>query len=324
MEHVKVAVLDLGSTSFRLVVAEANAAGRIEPLLRKRTALHLGLAVGREGRISGPHATAAVETVRSFRRCAVRAGAERMLTVATSALRDASNRDKLARRLGAAAGGPVRFLTGREEAALMFAALTTGLGIGEETVLGLDLGGGSLELAVGDGRGPEWAGTLPLGASRLTGRFVAHDPMTRSERSRLRAHVEDVLRPAIPDVLGPRRVRCLAAGGTVKGLARLVAGARGHRSPVDGYAVSGAELGELWGRLAAAGRAKRLRMPGMNPDRADVLGAGAIVVTSLMSLLGLEELTVSGWGLREGIILEALGLVRVPVESPGAPVPAGV
>ncbi|HMC09056.1 MAG TPA: Ppx/GppA family phosphatase, partial [Actinomycetota bacterium] len=117
------------------------------PHLQRRERLNLGKVVGREGRISEPHASAAATAVAKLRRRAEAVGSDRIVAVATSALRDARNREKVARRLEAAAGTPVRILSGDEEAALTFAAMRAALPLGEGRVLGVDLGGGSLELA---------------------------------------------------------------------------------------------------------------------------------------------------------------------------------
>jgi len=308
---VKVAVLDLGSSSFRLVVAKGGPRGSIRPVLRKRAPLHLGRVVGSLGTIPEPEATDAVETVLRFRRLAEQAGAKRIITVATSALRDAANREEMAARLEEAGGGPIRFLTGDEEAALTFAAMRAAHSVGEEPVLGLDLGGGSLEIAVGNRSTLEWTGSFELGSSRLSGRFIRHDPPTPAERSRLVAHVLKALGPLEPDLAAFRPVRCIAAGGTVKALARLAAAERLGSAPVSvgGAVLRVGKLNKLADALLTRDHDERLAMAGMNPERADVLGAGASVLASALTLFGFPQLVASDWGLREGIILQALGVI---------------
>ncbi|MGH2707496.1 MAG: hypothetical protein ACRDJK_04300, partial [Actinomycetota bacterium] len=294
---------------------EADREGRIVPLVRKRARLELGLVVGREGRIPKLDGAAAVEAVAKFRRQAERAGAERIVTVATSALRDAANRKKLARRLEAAAGEPVRFLSGEEEAALTFTAMRAGLGIGKVEVLGADLGGGSLELAVGNRDRIEWTTSLDLGASRLAGRFLAGAPMTSASRTCLTDHVEGVLRPLASDPSRSWPSRCVASGGTVKAIARIAAAPWSAASPsLHGLTLGAKELVAVCERIISVSRRTLRRMPGADPNRAHLLGSGALVVASLVTFLGLAEVTVSTWGLREGIIFEALGLA---VADPG-------
>jgi exopolyphosphatase/guanosine-5'-triphosphate,3'-diphosphate pyrophosphatase len=308
-----VAVLDLGSSSFRLVVAKAGLDGSIQPMLRKRAPLHLGRVVGSCGMIPAAEAELAVETVVRFRRLAEQAGAKKIITVATSALRDADNRDEIAERLEVAGGQPVRFLTGDEEAALTFTAMRAAHSIGKKRVLGLDLGGGSLEIAVGNDRKLDWTGSFELGSSRLSGGFIRHDPPRPEERAALVAHVVETLREVEPELALLRPVQCIAAGGTVKALARVAAAERlgGPPVTVGGTILKVGKLNRLADRLFAWDHEERLAMTGMNPDRADVLGSGAEVLASALALFGFPNLVASDWGLREGIILQALGLGEV-------------
>jgi exopolyphosphatase/guanosine-5'-triphosphate,3'-diphosphate pyrophosphatase len=299
-----VAVLDLGSISFRLTVADWVPGQGLVPQLQRRHRLNLGMVVGREGQISEPHASAAVKAVAKLRRRAELAGSDRIVAVATSSLRDARNRDKLARRLEAAAGAPVRILSGDEEAALMFAALRAGVPLGDGRILGVDLGGGSLELAVGSGERLEWTASLELGAARLVGRFLHHDPPTAVERARMVSCVETALGSLPSGDFWP--ASCVAAGGTVKALARLLVASGDAAGPLNGLWLGTDTIKELSNWLLGAGLRKRRRMPGMDRHRVDMLGAGGLVLASLLGRLGLEGMTVSEWGLREGVILEAL------------------
>jgi exopolyphosphatase/guanosine-5'-triphosphate,3'-diphosphate pyrophosphatase len=286
-------------------------------VLRKRAPLHLGRVVGSVGRIPGPDAEVAVETVERFRHLAEQAGAKRIITVATSALRDAGNREEVAARLEVAAGGPVRFLTGDEEAALTFAAMRAAHSIGKRRALGLDLGGGSLEIAVGNETSLDWTGSFELGSSRLSGRFIRHDPPTPNERSRLVAHVLKVLRPLEPELASLRPLQCIAAGGTVKAIARLAVAERLGGAPVSvgGTVLKVGKLNRIAECLFLRDHEERLSLPGMNADRADVLGAGASVLAWALGVFGFTHLVTSDWGLREGIILQALGLTE-PVRDP--------
>jgi exopolyphosphatase/guanosine-5'-triphosphate,3'-diphosphate pyrophosphatase len=304
---MRVAVLDLGSLSFRLVVAEADKAGRIFPLSKKRAVLNLGLVVGREGRIPEPFATDAVNTVLELRAHAQSLGAERLIPIATSALRDADNRSELATRLRIAAGGPIRFLTGEEEAQLTFTALRAGFELGDQTILGLDLGGGSLELVVGNVSALDLVESIPLGAARLMGAFARHDPMKAKERNRLRLNVERTLLDVVSNIRlrGPQRF--LAAGGTVKAIARIIAADRERQgAEVHGMFLGTDELARLRDGVVKMSRSKRARLRGAR-SRAEVLPAGAIVLASVASMLGADGLEVSEWGLREGMILRTLG-----------------
>ena len=314
---MRVAVLDLGSTSFRLVVADWVPDLGLVPHVQRRERLNLGLVVGREGRIPEPHASAAVKAVIKLRRRAEQSGADRIVAVATSALRDARNRDKVVRRLAAAAGVPVRILSGDEEAALTFAALRAGLPLGDERVLGVDLGGGSLELAVGSGSGLEWTASLALGASRLVGSTVAHDPPTEAERALLVSHIDRELAALASGQFWP--ARCVAAGGTVKALARAVIASGAAGGPLGGLELQTSDVEAMSDRILCMNPRQRRRTPGLDRHRGDVLGAGGLVIARLLGHLGFDRVTVSEWGLREGVILEA---VEIASTVHAEPVPA--
>jgi len=321
---VRVAVLDLGSTSFRLVVADWDPGMGLVPRVQRRKHLNLGMVVGREGRIPESHASTAVKAVTKLRRRAELSGTDRIVAVATSALRDAGNGEKVARRLAAAAGVPVHILSGDEEAALMFRALQAGLPLPDGPVLGVDLGGGSLELAVGTGTGLDWTSSLELGASRLAGRFIRHDPVTRNERARIEEQIETIL-DTLPDG-SPWPAPCVVAGGTVKALARLMIASGAAAGPLHGLRLATVDIEALGELLLAEKQPRRRRIPGMDRHRVDVLGAGTLVLIGLLRRLDLGQVTVSEWGLREGVILEAAEQAQgegtpAPLKVPGEGAP---
>lgn len=307
---MRVAVIDLGSSSFRLVVAVATARGRIRHVTRKREDISLGLEVGREGRISPKVARRTLAAVRRLKQRASRDDADHLIVVATSALRDAENADEMHERLEDEVGRPVRFLSGHEEAALTYAAIAAGMDLGDEPTLGIDLGGGSLELATGRGAELDRTWSLPLGAARLTGHFVRHDPMTAEERDRMGLDIRAALRPVL--TRGANVPHVVAAGGGVKALARLLS--EGHGS-VGGTVLATDSLWWLRDRLVATSLEERLALPGMAPRRAAVVPAAAVVVTTLLSMLRVPTVIVSDRGVREGIILQAVGLVPQMVSA---------
>jgi exopolyphosphatase/guanosine-5'-triphosphate,3'-diphosphate pyrophosphatase len=301
---MRVAVVDLGSSSFRLVVAEATTRGRIRHVTRKREEISLGLAVGREGRIPPDEAKATVEAAVRLKARAAREDVDHLIVVATSALREAENADEMRDRLEARLGQPVRFLRGHEEAALTYAAMSARMDLGADPTLAIDLGGGSLELATGRGSDLERTWSLPLGAARLTGRFIRHDPMTADERDRLGVEIRAALRPALTH--GASVPNVVAAGGAVKAMARLLSKGRGS---LGGTVLTTESLWWLRDRLVNSSLEERLALPGMARRRAGVVPAASVVVTTLLAMLRVPTVIVSEWGVREGIILQAVGLV---------------
>lgn len=314
------AVLDLGSTTFQLLVADATPEGSLTPVLRDRVVLNLGLVLAGRGRIPAEVAARAVDTARRLHGIAVRTGAEHIVPLATSALRDSPNRPELEALFEDALGGEVRFIDGREEARLTFAGVAASVAVGPGPTLLLDLGGGSLEVALAVEHGLRWGRSLPIGAGRLTGLLVHHDPPTRAERKLIRAAVDQEVAAVVDEVAAGAPVRCIASGGTAGALARLIAFRRWSAPPasLNQHSVSVGDLRELTRELAALPLAERLRLPGIDERRAELLPAGGWILTQAAAAFGVDELVHSEWGLREGAVLDAVGLADRPPLAPEA------
>lgn len=303
-EKVRLAVADLGSTSFHMLVADATPDGHLERVTREREMLRLGAAIGPDGLIPPETCERAVDAARRLGRVAARAGAEQVLAIATAALRDAKNGRKLAEQLGRALSSDVRILSGQEEARLIFSAFRRRVGLGDEPALGLDLGGGSLELAVGNASHLSFEETLRLGVTRLHGELEPSDPMTGSESRALRARVEEALAPLAPRIQALAPVRCIAAGGTARALGRLLL--EEEDGALRGLLVSAEQLEKLAQRLRRSSHSERLDMVGIDARRADLLPTGALILSTLLQTLRLPGMMISDWGIREGAILGAV------------------
>jgi exopolyphosphatase/guanosine-5'-triphosphate,3'-diphosphate pyrophosphatase len=305
---VRLAVLDLGSTSFHLLVADASPDGSIERVLNERVMLRLGSLIGEGGRVPEDVCARAVETARQLGETARRAQVDLLLPVATAALRDARNGREVAKRIGEAVGVPTRIISGLEEARLTFAAFRRRLEVGSHLALGIDLGGGSLELITGDDRDVRFETTLPLGTARLHAELVRSDPMTRDERRAVRARVRERLAEYAEAMKRWAPDPCIATGGSLRALARLAAAEEGRdpEASIHGRRLEAEALHELTRRLARSSQEERLEMPGMRRRRADLVPTGAVILDTLVEEFALPALTVSDWGLREGVILEAM------------------
>jgi exopolyphosphatase/guanosine-5'-triphosphate,3'-diphosphate pyrophosphatase len=321
---MRIAVFDLGSTSFHALVVDVDARGRLERVLRSRETLHLAHASARNGgHVPEDAAFQALRAVRSLRKDAERTGPDVVVASATSALRDATNGDHLIERLEVALRHPIRVLDGDEEAELAYLGATSGLGILDEDVLVADLGGGSLEIAVGRGPNVDLTATFPLGASRMTALHVSNDPPHLIELEAVERAVSDACGDLFATVRSRGPMRCVVAGGTGRAVARLlaanrpsdhIAGGPGVSPGLNGMIVPNAELHALSRRLASLNRDERIAL-GIQAKRVDVLPAGALILSCVAEGLDTGSLEVSEWGLREGLLLEA-------AERFGRPMPA--
>ncbi|MBM4381840.1 MAG: histidine phosphatase family protein [Deltaproteobacteria bacterium] len=303
----RLAVLDLGSSSFHLLVADAEPGGAIHRVGRERVMLRLGALITEGGKIPRSAADAAVETVSQMRKDAADAGADRVIAVATAALRDATNSREVVARLSEALDERVRVLSGEEEARLIFRAIAQRLSLNDERALGIDLGGGSLELALGANGEVRWERSLPIGSVRIHQELGRDDPLTSAQQEAIAARVRDSLAPLRERVEGFAAQSAVAIGGTVRALYRLANALDEdtHRIPPDAR-LRRSELDALVAKLADSTHAGRMRMRGMSARRADLLPTGALIVREILRSLGLREVAVCDWGLREGVILDAI------------------
>ena len=318
---MRYAVLDLGSNSFHLLVADVEGSA-VAPVRREREMLHLGRALARHGRIPLDLEVRAVATVDRLADLARRSGAQELVAVGTEALRG-PERAALVARLSEVVGTPVEILDGAEEARLAYLGARASVDVEQEPTLVIDLGGGSLELAIGTGERILWACSLPLGASRLTAMLDPIDssdpddmdePVSARQLDELRVHIARQLDPAVATVSEHAPATVLAVGGTVRALARLLA-VRADRwlpSTVNQAPLTLDELADAVADLTEVGTAERARMPGVKSRRADHLHVAAMVLEATLRRVGGASARVSDWGLREGVLLHRFGKIRVP------------
>lgn len=306
MSDHPVAVIDIGSNSGRIVVVRVTADGHLQIVADERAPLRLSRDVAESGRLGDDALERTVLALRDFLAVARGAGAGDIVAVATAAVREAEDGDAFVDAIHDRTGLDVEVIEGEQEAAFAFLGAVHGLPV--EDGLLFDIGGGSLEVTRFTDRHLDRAWTLPLGALRLSDRFLTTDPPTPTERAALAEHVRAALEAAGIGKLGDRQ-QVVGTGGTVRNLARM--DARRHRSFIPhlhGYRASVTRLRAEADQLAARTVKRRRTTAGLNEDRADSIVGGAEAVLALLDLTGTADLLVSGQGLREGVALTALGL----------------
>ena len=305
---MRIAALDLGSNSFHLLVADVHPDGTFEPITREKDMLRLGDDVARSGRISPSLADRAVASVRRLRQLADGLGTQEVIAKATSAIRTATNGSELVDRIEAETGVEVEVISGLEEARLIFAAVRASLVLEPAPALCVDIGGGSVELVIGDAAGLRWATSVPLGVGRLTAELVQSDPPSRADRAALEARIRADLAPTLGEVLGRRPQMAVGTSGTINDLARLAAVNEGGEFPAsaNGLRIEAEPLRALQRRIVRMRSAERRRLPGIEEKRADLLPAGVTLLATIFDIFEIDSMVTSDWALREGIVLDAV------------------
>ena len=302
---MRVGVVDIGTNSTRLLVAEVDG-GAMTELERRTTVTRLGEGLEASGRLSDAATGRVADALAEYRAVLDDLGAERVVAVATSAMRDAANgpefRDEIERRFGLDA----RTISGDEEARLTFLGATSGRDAGAATLV-IDIGGGSTEFVVGHpGGDPEFHVSTRMGSVRHTERHLRSDPPTEAELAALAADARAIVEADVPaDVRAS-----VDAGIAVAGTATSLAAIDQQLDPYDPERVHGYRLGagsceRLLARLAELTVAQRRDVPGLHPDRAPTIVAGAGILLESMRACGLDEIEVSENDILHGAALAA-------------------
>ncbi|MFZ4515700.1 MAG: HD domain-containing protein [Acidimicrobiia bacterium] len=306
---MRIATFDLGSNSFHLLIAEAGPNQTFVPITTDKEMLSLGAAVAEhDGIIPDELLARALDTVRRFRRLADAGGAQEIRAVATSAFRIAQNADVLLDRIASECGVEVEVISGHREAELVFGAVRAAVVLQPAPALCADLGGGSLELIVGDATGARWLTSLPLGVGRLTAQYVHEDPLSKKERRRLHDAIRKILDPVINEVaeFAPRML--VGSSGTFQAIAAMCAARRFGSVPMrlNQFRFTQAEFHEVAQSVLALDAEGRRSVMGLDARRVPVIAAGLLVCGALFDATGIDAMTISEWALREGVLLDAI------------------
>ncbi|CAM2880220.1 Ppx/GppA phosphatase family protein [Saccharomonospora xinjiangensis] len=304
---MRLGVLDVGSNTVHLLVVDAHRGAHPTPMHSEKSVLRLVEQIDEGGELDKKAADELVIAVAEARDAAERLGCEEVMSFATSAIRDAVNAAEVLRRVADETGIELQVLTGEQEATLTFLAVRRWFGWSAGRLLVLDIGGGSLEVAMGIDEEPEFAESLPLGAGRITRTRFANDPPTRSEVVATSAWLEDQLADLADRVAStgvPDRV--VATSKTFRTLARLTGAAPSSAGPRVSRVLTRAGLRQLIAFISRMSSDDLAQLEGVSPSRAHQLVAGALVAEATMRALSLESLEICPWALREGVILQRL------------------
>ena len=312
---MRVASVDLGTNSTRLLVADVRD-GSLEEVARVTKITRLGEGVDERKRLLPVPIARVRNVLTDFRREAEQLGAERTLAVATSAVRDAENGEAFLGEIEWSYGFTTRLLTGDEEAQLTFRGVSLGREVAADTLV-IDIGGGSTELVVGGADGLRFHDSLDLGCVRLTERFLHSDPPTGEELDACAEAVSALLAERVPSDVRPETA--IGVAGTITSIAALDLGlAEYDAERVHGHRLSGEGAVAQLDRLASVPLAERREIPALDPDRAPVIVAGAVILKEALDHFGLDGLEVSEHDILDGAALEAAELPE-PEEGEAPP-----
>jgi exopolyphosphatase / guanosine-5'-triphosphate,3'-diphosphate pyrophosphatase len=304
---MRLGVLDVGSNTVHLLVVDAHPGARPWPAYSHKTELRLAEHLDEKGCIDAGGAKRLVSFVAEALTVGEDQGVEELLAFATSAIREAPNGEEVLARVTRETGVELSVLPGGDEARLTFLAVRRWFGWSSGRLLVLDIGGGSLELAVGVDEYPDVAASLPLGGGRLTRDRLLGDPPRPEDVRALRRYVRaEIAKQARQFTVGGPVDHVVGSSKTFRSLARITGAAPSVEGPYVRRRLACVDLREWVPRLATMSAKKRAALPGVSAGRAPQLLAGAVVAEAALDLLGAEGLEICPWALREGIILRRL------------------
>jgi len=300
---MRLGVLDVGSNTVHLQVVDAHPGARPSPATNQKVELRLHEYLNKEGEITSEGVALLEESIADAISHAKEFQTEEILAFATSAIRDAKNGKDILDQINKKFEIDLQVLSGDDEAQMTFLAVRRWLGWSSGRLLVLDIGGGSLEIAVGDDERAEATISLPLGASRLTREYLDSDPHTSKEIKALETFVYDAIKQSLPEDISKHIAdHFVATSKTFRTLARL--GEHWFEDNPKYLKIN--SLTKMIPKLQDMSNKQRAELPGVSQSRARQIVAGAIVARNVMERLHINELEICPWALREGIVLRWL------------------
>jgi exopolyphosphatase/guanosine-5'-triphosphate,3'-diphosphate pyrophosphatase len=300
---MRIAAIDIGTNSLHMIVCRVRPDKSFEVIDREKDMVRLG-AGGLDGRrLAEPTVAAAIQTLSKFVRIAQSQGADEVIAVATSAVREAENGADFVAAVRREVGLRVRVISGTEEARLIHLAATYAVDIGGRPAVVIDIGGGSTEITFGTAERMQTGRSFKIGVIRLTERFITADPVSDRDAQRLVRHVRRETRAYLGQLARRRVGRVIGTSGTILSLGSLAAGTR-PTEDARNRRIPAKAIHQVRKELVSKTLEARLKMPSMDPRRADLAPAGALLLDTLLEGLAATEITLCDFALREGLILD--------------------
>jgi exopolyphosphatase/guanosine-5'-triphosphate,3'-diphosphate pyrophosphatase len=299
-------VLDVGSNTVHLLIVDAHAGAAPIPAMSQKYELRLAEQLKDDGDLKKASIKTLIEVLNECNKFIVEHDCDELLAFATSALRESKNSEAILEQIRNETGIDLQVLDGEHEAILTFLAVRRWFGWSSGRLLVADIGGGSLEVAIGPDEYPELAMSTPLGAGRLTREFFTSEIPNSSEVRQLRSYVKKTLEKDFSSLLKSELDHAVGTSKTFRQLARLGGAAPASEGQRVQRELTFDTLTTWVPKIAQMNYAQRAQLPGVSAGRAEQLLAGAIVAQETMDFLKLDTLEICPWALREGIILRRL------------------
>ncbi len=303
---MRIAAIDIGTNSVHMIVVRVRTDLSFEVIDREKVMVRLG-AGGLDGKALTTEAmNAALQALSKFKRLAESHRVDEILAAATSATREARNGGEFLARIERETGIRPRVITGTEEARLIHQAAVYGVDVGTGRAVVIDVGGGSTEITLGNATAIQAARSFKIGVIRLTERFVQSDPLSGRDERKLTKHILSEIGRHCDQITAIGFDRVIGTSGTILSLGAVAATAARGTTPAElrNLRVSAKQIRRLRKEIVALNPAQRLTVPGLDPRRADLVVAGAVLLDTILRRLGAEELTLCDLALREGLVLD--------------------
>ena len=297
--------IDIGTLTCRLLIAELAPSGTLRELRSDRRILRLGQGVDRDRMLRGDAMARVAETLKEW--CTLMEGyqLDASIAVATSAVRDAGNREEFVRLIHRQTGLEIEILSGEEEARRTILGIRSGLPAGVSDVLALDIGGGSTEFILDRPGQTPMMRSVDIGVVRLCERLLRHDPPTSEEIHQAREWVRAETVAAVGEMTLPVGLTFVGTAGTITSLAAMAQQLPTYEpARIHNYRLARSVVEELESTLLARTKSERVGLPGLEANREEVIAAGAIILRTVMETVKIPSLLVSDLGLREGVLLD--------------------
>jgi len=304
---VRLAAIDIGSNSIHMIVAQLAEGGAITTLWRLKEMVGLGRISFPSRRLSADAIHRAMLTLRHFQQFAQQKEAEKIVAVATSAVREAENGGDFIERVRAELGLHIKVVSGKDEARLIYLGVRHAMDLAAGAHLLVDVGGGSVEFIVADQQRALLLESLKLGSARMTARFIKSDPVNSDDLEALRRHYKRELTPLCAQIQALEPVGAIGCSGTLENLSAMCGSSKNDDLPQGAVGViERQDLDKLVDRLVASRPEDRAALSGLDSKRQDQIVAGAVLVKTLFRLLKLKKMFICRTALREGILIDHL------------------